>query len=83
MKKLALILFLLLNVTNPAAFADCVTGYACSLRDLNKNDTNSVVQNELEKDKIQNEKDKIINEKDKKSETEKQQLPSEKSHISK
>lgn len=42
MKKIAVSLILLLNVTNISAYADCITGYACSINDLKKNDTNSV-----------------------------------------
>lgn len=58
MKKFAATMLLLLNVTN-LAFADCVTGYACSIKDLNKNNTNSVMQNENKSEKIENETPKI------------------------
>lgn len=51
-------MLLLLNVTN-LAFADCVTGYACSIKDLNKNNTNSVMQNKPQNDPLENSKEKI------------------------
>ena len=50
-------MLLLLNVTN-LAFADCVTGYACSIKDLNKNNTNSVMQNKPQNDPLENSKEK-------------------------
>lgn len=80
MKKFATTMLLLLNVTN-LAFADCVTGYACSIKDLNKNDTNSVIQNkhpndthdnEISKEKIQAEQEKIKEQIDEKIESEKE-----------
>lgn len=80
MKKFAATMLLLLNVTN-LAFADCVTGYACSIKDLNKNDTNSVIQNEqsndthdneISKEKIKAEQEKIKEQIDEKIETEKE-----------
>lgn len=42
MIKYVLALILLLNVTNNHVFADCVTGYVCSIRPINENNTNSV-----------------------------------------
>lgn len=80
MKKFATTMLLLLNVTN-LAFADCVTGYACSIKDLNKNDTNSVIQNkhlndthdnEISKEKIQAEQEKIKEQIDEEIESEKE-----------
>ena len=70
MKKIATAILILLNVTN-LAFADCVTGYACSIKDLNKNNTNSVIKNENKSEKMENEiqkvdKKSINEEKDKK-----------------
>ncbi len=58
MKKFVATMLLLLNVTN-LAFADCVTGYACSIKDLNKNNTNSVMQNKPQNDPLENSKEKI------------------------
>lgn len=57
-------MLLLLNVTN-LAFADCVTGYACSIKDLNKNNTNSVMQNKPQNDPLENSKEKINTEQNK------------------
>lgn len=54
MKKLATLLLLLLNVTNTTVFANCVTGYACSIKDLEQNNTNSVIKKENETEKIEN-----------------------------
>lgn len=80
MKKFATTMLLLLNVTN-LAFADCVTGYACSIKELNKNNTNSVIQNEHQnenpdnensKEKIKTEQEKIKEQIDEKIETEKE-----------
>ena len=53
MKKLATLLLLLLNVTNTTVFANCVTGYACSIKDLEQNNTNSVIKKENETEKIE------------------------------
>ncbi len=64
MKKFAATMLLLLNVTN-LAFADCVTGYACSIKDLNKNNTNSVMQNKPQNDVLENSKEKINTEQNK------------------
>lgn len=58
MKKFVATMLLLLNVTN-LAFADCVTGYACTIKDLNKNNTNSVMQNKPQNDPLENSKEKI------------------------
>lgn len=58
MKKFVATMLLLLNVTN-LAFADCVTGYACSIKDLNKNNTNSVMQNKPQNDPLEKSKEKI------------------------
>lgn len=58
MKNFVATMLLLLNVTN-LAFADCVTGYACSIKDLNKNNTNSVMQNKPQNDPLENSKEKI------------------------
>lgn len=58
MKKFVATMLLLLNVTN-LAFADCVTGYACSIKDLNKNNTNSVMQNKPQNNPLENSKEKI------------------------
>lgn len=58
MKKFVATMLLLLNVTN-LAFADCVTGYACSIKDLNRNNTNSVMQNKPQNDPLENSKEKI------------------------
>ena len=58
MKKFVATMLFLLNVTN-LAFADCVTGYACSIKDLNKNNTNSVMQNKPQNDPLENSKEKI------------------------
>lgn len=78
MKKFVATMLLLLNVTN-LAFADCVTGYACSIKDLNKNNTNSVMQNkpqnnplEKSKEKINTEQNKIRKQIDEKTENEKE-----------
>lgn len=78
MKKFVATMLLLLNVTN-LAFADCVTGYACSIKDLNKNNTNSVMQNkpqnaplENSKEKINTEQKKIRKQIDEKTENEKE-----------
>lgn len=59
MKKLATLLLLLLNVTNTTVFANCVTGYACSIKDLEQNNTNSVIKKENETEKIENKVEKI------------------------
>ncbi len=64
MKKFVTTMLLLLNVTN-LAFADCVTGYACSIKDLNKNNTNSVMQNKPQNDPLENSKEKINTEQNK------------------
>ena len=64
MKKFVATMLLLLNVTN-LAFADCVTGYACSIKDLNKNNTNSVMQNKPQNDPLENSKEKINTEQNK------------------
>lgn len=48
MIKYVLALLLLLNVTNYPAFADCVTGFACTLKDINTNNTNSVNKEEFD-----------------------------------
>lgn len=48
MKKNLLKLFFLLIVTNSIAIADCTTGYVCSIKDLNENNTNSVIKSERE-----------------------------------
>lgn len=64
MKKFIATMLLLLNVTN-LAFADCVTGYACSIKDLNKNNTNSVMQNKPQNDPLENSKEKINTEQNK------------------
>ena len=53
MKKLATLLLLLLNVTNTTVFANCATGYACSIKDLEQNNTNSVIKKENETEKSQ------------------------------
>ena len=58
MKKFVATMLLLLNVTI-LAFADCVTGYACSIKDFNKNNTNSVMQNKPQNDPLENSKEKI------------------------
>ena len=66
MKKLATLLLLLLNVTNTTVFANCVTGYACSIKDLEQNNTNSVIKKENEtetiEDKVKEIDKKSINE---------------------
>lgn len=81
MKKILFTAFLLLNVTNSFVFADCITGYACSIKDLNKNNTNSVTKkeqqnnalnNENSKEKIQTERENIKKRIDKKLETKKE-----------
>lgn len=64
MKKFVATVLLLLNVTN-LAFADCVTGYACSIKDLNKNNTNSVMQNKPQNDPLEKSKEKINTEQNK------------------
>lgn len=64
MKKFVATMLLLLNVTN-LAFADCVTGYACSIKDLNKNNTNSVMQNKPQNDPLEKSKEKINTEQNK------------------
>ncbi len=64
MKKFVTTMLLLLNVTN-LAFADCVTGYACSIKDINKNNTNSVMQNKPQNDPLENSKEKINTEQNK------------------
>ena len=64
MKKFVATMLLLLNVTN-LAFADCVTGYACSIKDLNKNNTNSIMQNKPQNDPLENSKEKINTEQNK------------------
>ncbi len=61
MKKFAVALLLLLNVTNTAVYADCVTGYACSIKDLNKNNTNSVIKENTEQNNYTKEKEKLEN----------------------
>ncbi len=48
MIKYVLALLLLLNVTNYSALADCVTGFACTLKDINANNTNSVNKEEID-----------------------------------
>lgn len=55
MMKYVLALILLLNVTYYPAIADCVTGFACTLKDINKENTNSVKEQQgkdLKKDEI-------------------------------
>ncbi len=72
MKKILFAVFLLLNVTNSIVFADCVTGYVCSIKDLNKNDTNSVIKTEAEnKNKIYKEKNSKTTQIDKNDKKEK------------
>lgn len=54
MKKLSTLLLLLLNVTNSTAIANCVTGYACSIKDLEQNNTNSVIERDKKIEKTKN-----------------------------
>ena len=61
MKKIAISLILLLNVTNISAYADCITGYACSIKELNQNNTNSVIKDNSEQNNITKDKEKIDN----------------------
>lgn len=64
MMKYVLALILLLNVTNYPAIADCVTGFACTLKDINTNNTNSVNKEEFDNSRKEIKKqENITNEK--------------------
>jgi hypothetical protein len=54
MIKKIIVTFFTLYITSSPIIANCVTGYACSIKSLNEKDTISSEQNHIKKDQNKN-----------------------------